>query len=410
MSLNICLISEEFPPETGWGGIGTYTYNLARGLVDQGHRVHVVSRTWENDGVHHVAGMNLHRVSVPLPSWKWGTYYLNLRFPETREILLWNYRAGDVVRRLCLVEDLDVIEAPEYHAQGLFLALRRRRIPVVIKLHTPAFLCRRINGVGPGGSQWDTFLSERLEYYATRGGHLVTSPSRNLAEQVAKHWHLGARAIEVIPNPIDVDLFRPDSTTAANERLLTYVGRVERRKGVESLAEAFLIIRKAFPSTRLRFIGQDHCSGPGGASMSGHLRRRFREAEIPDAAVEFTGRLDRTALPAAYQAAAICVIPSLYENFPYSCLEAMACGCAVVASAVGGIPEIISDGADGLLVPPGQPEVLAEAIMRLLADPELRRRLGSNARVSVCERFSRQAVCARTLRAYRSLIGMRDEG
>src|SRR5207245_2588320 len=110
------------------------------------------------------------------------------------------------------------------------------------------------------------------------------------------------------------------------------------------------------PQARVRFVGQDHPSGPGGASMSDHLRRRLRDAGVPDAAVEFRGAVARTALPAVYRSAAVCVVPSLYENFPYTCLEAMASGCAVVASAAGGIPEIVTHEVDGLLVPPDRPD------------------------------------------------------
>jgi glycosyltransferase involved in cell wall biosynthesis len=97
-------------------------------------------------------------------------------------------------------------------------------------------------------------------------------------------------------------------------------------------------------------------------------------------------------------------VPSLYENFPYTCLEAMACGCAVIASAVGGIPEIITNEVDGVLVPPGSPEALAGAILRLLSDPMLRRRLGERARATISARFNREAICAQTVQAYRAVV------
>jgi glycosyltransferase involved in cell wall biosynthesis len=138
--------------------------------------------------------------------------------------------------------------------------------------------------------------------------------------------------------------------------------------------------------------------------MVGHLRLCLANLGVPEAAVEFTGPVDRDRLPALYASAAVCLIPSLYENFPYTCLEAMACGCAVVASAVGGIPEIITDQVDGLLVPPACPEALAAAVSRLLSDPPLRRQLGAQARSNVCNRFSRRVICAETVRAYQSLL------
>jgi len=81
----------------------------------------------------------------------------------------------------------------------------------------------------------------------------------------------------------------------------------------------------------------------------------------------------------------------------------MACGCAVVASGVGGIPEIITDQVDGLLVPPNSPEALAAAVILLLSDPPLRRRLGDRAQATVRDRYSRAVICAETVRAYRSV-------
>jgi glycosyltransferase involved in cell wall biosynthesis len=137
--------------------------------------------------------------------------------------------------------------------------------------------------------------------------------------------------------------------------------------------------------------------------MTTYLRRRSRELGLPDSAVEFTGRVDRFDLPGVYRAAAVCVIPSLYENFPYTCLEAMASGCAVVASDAGGIPEIVTNEVDGLLVQPGRPERLGAAILRLLGDSALANRLRLQAPATIRDRFSRAKVAQATLRAYQSV-------
>src|SRR4029450_7410350 len=102
--------------------------------------------------------------------------------------------------------------------------------------------------------------------------------------------------------------------------------------------------------------------------MTEHLQRKCRALAIPDDAVRFVGRVERATLPEVYRSAAICVIPSLYENLPYPCLEPLASGCAVLASEAGGIPEIVTTEVDGLLVPPGNASALAAALGRLFAD------------------------------------------
>jgi len=190
----------------------------------------------------------------------------------------------------------------------------------------------------------------------------------------------------------------------ADDDILLYVGRMSQIKGVKTLAEALPAILRTCSGIRVQLVGKDLPFGPGGSSMISYLRQHLRNSRIPETTVEFVGPLEWSALPAVYRNAAVCVIPSLYESFSYTCLEAMAAGCAVVDSAVGGIPEIVTDQVDGLLVPPGSPEALAAAVVRLLSDPPLRRQLGMRARATICDRFSAEVICAETERVYRSLL------
>jgi glycogen synthase len=396
------MISQEFPPETGWGGIGTYTHNLAHGLAELGHRVHVIARTWGAKSVTGADGVVVHRIPVPAPSWKPGTWFVNIRFPQVREMFFWNLEVQRCVREIAWVKAPDVVECPEFGAQGLMAAVQGIA-PMVIKLHTPTFLCRQVNGVSFGGSRWDDVLSERAEHWLARRAGLLTSPSRALANDVSRQWKMDSNAVRVIPNPIDEDLFRPPVEAARDANVL-FVGRLERRKGVQTLIDAWAAVASAFGDAQLQLVGKDHESAPDGGSMKRHLKRCLTAAGGRGESVEFCGAVHRAALPQVYGAAQVCVVPSLYENFPYTCLEAMACGRAVIGSNVGGIPEIITDEVDGLLVPPGDCEALSRAILRLLQDAELRQRLGATARRTICQRFARRAVCQQTAAAYRELV------
>jgi glycogen synthase len=405
--LTICLVSEEFPPETGWGGIGTYTYNLAEGLVQQGHRVHVITRTWNPESVKESNGVIVHRLVVPEPSWRRGTYMLNLKFAETRSIRAWNSRVASCIQTILAQEPVDIVESPEYRAQALRLALKNPHLPLVVKLHTPAYLCREVNGSGPGSSRLDTWLSEHLEYRLARRAMLLTSPSRQLARDVAQAWRLRADQITVVPNPIDDDLFCPAQVERRDGGGVLYVGRLQHLKGVEHLCDAFALVLSRVPGATLKLVGADHPSGPGGMSMKQHLQARMRDRGIPQERAVFTGAVPRKALPDLYRSAGVCVVPSLYENLPYTCLEAMACGCATIASKVGGIPEIITDGIDGRLVPPAEAGALASAIGDLLLDAGCRERMGRMARQTIGARFRREAVSRQTSLLYMRLVNAR---
>lgn len=204
----------------------------------------------------------------------------------------------------------------------------------------------------------------------------------------------------VIPNGVDLDRFsaptpdcglREELGMAPDGVLLGIVARLEAEKGHRFLIEAMPDILDAAPRTWLAIVGE--------GSLAADLRAQA--AELPTPArdrVVFTGRReDVSAITADLDVA---VLPSLREAQGISLLEAMARRVPVVASAVGGIPEVVTDGVDGLLVPPGDPGALAAAATRLLTDPELRRRLGEAGYLTVAERFSIDAQVRRIEELY----------
>jgi glycosyltransferase involved in cell wall biosynthesis len=122
------------------------------------------------------------------------------------------------------------------------------------------------------------------------------------------------------------------------------------------------------------------------------------------ASVEFIDQVPQDKLVDYYQQSAVCVVPSLWENHPYAVLEAMACGKAVIASGVGGIPEIIKDKYSGILVLPGSFISLAEAIIGVLGDNGLQRMLGDNARKYIEDKYASSAVVQENLKVYKELL------
>ncbi|HWC87799.1 MAG TPA: glycosyltransferase family 4 protein [Solirubrobacteraceae bacterium] len=384
--MKIALVADEDP---GWGGIGTYTGILGQALSDLGHEVHLVLRGWEEDGDETLDGLVVHRVTVPEPSWRHGTVACVSRLYVARESVLFSARVARVLAGIAP----DVVEAPEFHAPGLVAGLRgllRRGSPAVIaRLHAPSFMTASLGREAP---DLDLRLGELAEAASVHCSHTVSSPSEALARVVRRRWRVPARRVRVVPNPIDDERFAPGAEEEAVPGSVLVVGRLERAKGQDLLLEALPAIREAVPEAHLRLIGPD-----GGSEQL--LRARARALGLSDA-IAVEGARPRAELPVAYRSASVCVVPSRFEAFPYTCLEAMACGRPVAAARVGGLPEAVSDGVEGLLVAPETPADLAAAVSRLLLDGAERRRLGAAARSRVLDAFAAPAVAARMAELY----------
>lgn len=176
------------------------------------------------------------------------------------------------------------------------------------------------------------------------------------------------------------------------------VSRLDKEKGVLYLLEAFSLLASAHPALRLVMVGQ--------GDVSDILARRVNELALNER-VDLVGYYDGD-IGVALAEIDIYVFPSLHEGFPYSILEAMRAGCAIVATSVGGIPEAISNEREGLLVEPASAQALADAMARLIADEELRTRLGSAARARFVKEFSLKAMGERLAGAFLTAIGDED--
>lgn len=396
--LRVALVADEDP---GWGGIGTYTGILARALRELGHRVHLVLRGWEEDSRQEHDGLVVHRVVVPEPAWRRGTVTAISRLYTARESFVFSARVSRRVIGLAREEGVSVVEAPEFHAANLLSALRtrvlRRPPAVVTRLHTPSYLTAQMDGERRTG---DVRVQELLEHVSVRAATMITSPSAALAAQVSGRWRLAPDRISVVPNPIDAELFAPTEDGPRAARILV-AGRVEPGKGQDVMIEALPAIRCVVPEAQLHLVGEDADGGRATAA----LRARASTLGLDDRAVTVAGAVEREEMPSIYRSASVCVVPSRFDAFPYTCVEAMACGRPVVASHAGGPAEIITDGHDGRLVPPGDPAALAEAVAELLVDAPARERMGVAARETVLRRCSAPAVAGQMAELYATASG-----
>ena len=394
--MRICLVAQEYPPDTARGGIGTQTWNKARWLTRLGHQMHVLSasasrstdvETRVEDDV------TVHR--LPPPSLGLALYQ-----PETYW-LGYSWAVFGELRRLVERVGFDLIDFPEYGGEGFVYLLDRTVwdwIPVVVQLHGPlSMFAERIGWPEP--SSVFARIGSMMEELAIRRADALMACSANIADFTASRHGVPRAAIDVVHCGVDTEAFRPGPPAEREGRpTVLFVGNIAENKGVGTTLEAVLRLRARHPDIRLQIAGKPE-EEPVAA-----LRERIARAGA-EANVELLGFVGRSELPALYRGAHLFASPAYHEvGVANVYIEAMACGCPVVAAGTGGAPEAIRDGESGLLVPPGDAGATATAIDRLLSDPALRRRMGEAGRARAEEYFGMDHYIKRVLAVYQRAL------
>jgi glycosyltransferase involved in cell wall biosynthesis len=207
-----------------------------------------------------------------------------------------------------------------------------------------------------------------------------------------RHARIPSRQTTVIANAIDLELFQPSKQAHRDSNgclRVGFAGQWIARKGIQELLEAWQALKSVLPRYELCLAGGPSVwktvSGVIGAEEVARRVEHMERSEL----VHCAGALPRSAMPGFWRAVDVAVVPSLYEPFGLVALEALACGVPVIASAVGGLKEIVVNGECGLLVPPGDAAALAGALRMLLTNEPLRRRLAAGARLRA-QQFSLQ--------------------
>ena len=399
--MNIGLLSFEYPPETGFGGIGTYTWYQARALAKLGHEVHVVAGLNQRSPLSTLerGGITVHRYRPGGRVMAAAKVFGRTKCWWTKQRIENGWSMYRALRALQQRYRFDILEMPECGAEGLLLS-SLSRIPTIVRFHSPSELIMQFYDV-PGA---DIRMCSWLERRAIRRATALTSCSAFLAGE-ARHKMRIRRPIEVIPNGIDLELFdgEPSVDMATEFGLpkdkvtIFFAGRMERRKGIHVCGQIAAAILSDYDVSFV-FAGQDLFG-----YMSETLLPSLKGKSLKGS-VHYLGKLNLKEVRSCLRAADIFLLPSLWENMPYSCLEAMAAGRAIVASDQGGIPELIDNGNNGLLASPDDPESFIRQIRVLLDDESLRKRLGRAARKTVEQNFTDYNIARRSADIYKNVI------
>ena len=355
-----------FPPEIG--GLESHVFHLCKGLVEAGCDVSIVT-SCSQEGLlaeEEIEGIRVFRTWLP-----------------QRSAFGWTAHAiGSMPRLIQLSADADVVHGQSFQSVLPAYAARRiNEIPMVTSWHTSHFLKKA------GEPLWKPIFREFL-----RSSQHNFTASIEIAE-VAKSLAPDAM-IEAIPNGVDTQIFQPSANMKAGTKTTTLIvpRRLYEKNGVEFFIRAMPLIAEAI-DVRALIVGD------------GPEKSRLEELTLllgMQSKIEFLGKREHSEIPKLLNSADIAIFPSLMEATSVAALEAMACGVPVVASHVGGLPELVDNDVGGLFRPRDS-RSLAETVLSLISRNDFHE-LGSRARQRVVEKWSNQHLVNRHLDTYQSII------
>ena len=381
------IICPEYPPSPEpAGGIATYVMHISRLLAEAGETVHLIGMLWGSGAkkLEELCGGRLLIHRVPLDEIISGTRTESHPAVALSEIKglertpFWqqsfSWQACLLAEKLIQEDGIDIIEGQDFFAPLYFIQLRRalglapeRRPPCIVHLHTPSSFVVRLNEHDEGRPFWSN--ARRFEDYSIGAADAWLCPSRFLARQVESEYGLASHSVHVIPLPIGNTEQLQRSDEVWRSGTICYVGRLEGRKGVIEWVDAAVSVGDKFPSAQFEFIGED-LEYSDGLSVQQFLERRI-PARMRSR-FHFRGRHPREELAGFLRKARVGVVPSRWENFPNTCVEAMCSGLPVVATRMGGMAEMLEDDKTGWLSANIHSDSLAEALTRALETPPQR--------------------------------------
>jgi glycosyltransferase involved in cell wall biosynthesis len=366
------------------GGIGSYMYHLAHVMAGKGHYVTVFSATQSHTEITVLREKDYINYLIPAAD----TVVFRKEVLKLFESYIQNHR-------------VDVLESPEVGASALHIKEAYPFLPLVVKMHTPGVLITKVSNTYQSvftklryvagaflrgrfdlgyWSKTDLNKEANPEYRICQLADQLLSPSVALKDWAVRCWQLPEQKIKILPNPITADEQLFSFPISNRPQTICFIGKLTVLKGMIAFTPAVKEILLRHSDYKIIIAGRDEALSDAVPSMKAWM---LHQLEAVKDRVIFTGAVEKEKVLEILSQSKVCIIPSLWENYPNVVLEAMAAGCTVAAAQRGGIPELIEDGKTGLLFNPLKPSSIVKAVDQLLNDEPKRLQLAADARETV---------------------------
>jgi glycogen synthase len=401
--LRIAFVTYEYPPDTGKGGIGTYTIQLASLLVSNKFDVHVFAGTDKPSYYEELQHVHIHRVHCTGPQ----DFKINV-------VPVFSAEQN--------VKAFDIIESPEIHGNAWEIKKAFSQIPLVVRLHAPNYLVEHLKK-----KYTPLFAKLRFVLGALRRGKIdvgywrkydylqdpdytfvqiadaITAPSNTMKQWAVNNWKILPSKINVIPNPFipsDAFLHLPINRNGKKKEIV-FFGRLNVLKGLVNATHAMKKILLEFKDYHFKVIGDDGAGPNAGESMQTWMQNRLSSFKEN---VHFYKGQAYEDLPALIADAEIVLLPSLFESFSYTCAEAMAAGKAVIGSKETGMEDMITSNKNGILIDAENVDDIYNAIKKVIVNEALRYSMSILARTIICTKFSGGMLAQKYMNYYKDVV------
>ncbi len=383
----IALVSYEYPPDTGFGGVGTYVKQVAALLKGANCDVHIFAGTFGISSIMVTHNVTIHKVHCNCPQ-TFKKNVVNVFAIENN------------------IQAFNVIESPEIHGNASEIVKAYPQIPLVVRLHAPNYLvehlkqyhtpfsakCRFVFGAFRQGrldaGYWRKYnFKVDEDYIFAKQATVIVAPSTTMKNWAMQHWHFNINQITVLLNPylpsnnfLNIDIVSADQS----KKQILFFGRLNVLKGLVNATFAIKNLLKLYPDYSFCVVGDDGASHLHNLTMRQWMKQQLKNVLHK---VTFINAIDNEALANIIADAEIVLLPSLFESFSYTCAEAMASGKAVVGAAKTGMADMIINGQNGLLVNTKSGNAIYKALQILIKNKQLRQKMGEAARETIITKF-----------------------